>query len=94
MGRNSVQEDDFTFVPLEEPDIWYTSDIGAAAAALCKSYELLSLNKENPRKVLFLFKKAKGLEEVASSYFDGTLTMSVRAFHDTLRALKNKLYSE
>jgi Rad3-related DNA helicase len=82
-------------VPLNDPAfVWTTYDLGVATALLCADFELLSLDKANPKKVLFVFRKAKNIDETANSYFADQLTLSARSFFDQLKALKNRLYSD
>lgn len=74
--------------------IFSTYDLGVSAALLCLGFELISLNKENPRKALFIFKKENGIEKTANEYFADNLKIKVRSYFDHLKALKNRLYSD
>lgn len=82
-------------IPLDDPDfVWTTYDLGVSAALLCADFELLAVQKSNPRKALFVFKKDGGIEEVTNRYFADRLNVKARSYFDHLKALKNKLYSE
>lgn len=82
-------------MPLDDPDfVWTTYDLGVSAALLCADFELVAVERSNPRKALFVFKKESGIEETANSYFSDRLKVKARSFFDHLKALKNKLYSE
>jgi hypothetical protein len=82
-------------IPLDDPDfVWTTYDLGVSAALLCADFELVAVQRTNPRKALFVFKKEKGIEDAANSYFSDRLKVKARSFFDHLKALKNKLYSE
>lgn len=82
-------------VPLNDPTyVWTTYDLGVSTALLCAGFELLSLNKTNPRKCLFIFRRAKNIDETANAYFADQLKLNARSFFDQLKALKNRLYSE
>lgn len=82
-------------VPLDDPDfVWTTYDLGVSAALLCADFELVAVERSNPRKALFVFKKESGIEETANTYFSDRLKVKARSFFDHLKALKNKLYSE
>jgi len=74
--------------------VWTTYDLGVAAALLCAGFELLALDRANKRKVLFVFRKAKGIDDTANAYFADRLELNARAFFDQLKALKSRLYSE
>lgn len=83
------------YIPMDEIAFEYrTHDLGNASALLCSGFELLSLDKENPRKALFVFKKENDIEEIANLYFSDRLDVRARSFFDSLKALKNKLYSD
>jgi len=83
------------YIPLDDPSAVFTTyDLGVSTALLCAGFELLSIDKENPRKALFIFQKVDGIEDVADQYFADRLEVKARQFFDTIKALKNKLYSE
>ena len=82
-------------IPLDDPAfVWTTYDLGVSAALLCADFELITVQKSDPRKALFVFKKKAGIEETANKYFSNQLKVKARSFFDHLKALKNKLYSE
>lgn len=82
-------------VDLTDPAIVWTSyDLGVAAALLCLGYELLTLDRTNSRKVLFIFRRDEKIDDVANAYFADRLELNARAFFDQLKALKSRLYSE
>lgn len=70
-----------------------TSDLGCAAALICVGFELISLDKQNPRKVLFVFRKKVVADEMVNNYFLGRLKVDARNFFDTTKMLKNLIYS-
>ena len=71
-----------------------TYDLGIAAALLCSDFVLLSLDRTNPRKVLFVFKYRNRIEETANAYFADRLKLNARSFFDQLKALKSRLYGD
>ncbi len=74
--------------------LWTTYDLGVSAALSCAGFQLLQIEKSNPRKALFVFRRADGIDEVADQYFADRLEVKARAFFDAIKALKNRLYSE
>ena len=79
---------------LDDPSAVFTTyDLGVSTALLCAGFELVSVDKANPRKALFVFRKAEGIEDAANRYFSDRLEVKARSFFDHLKALKNKLYS-
>lgn len=80
-------------VSLSDPDnVFTTYDLGCSTALLCAGFELLDIEKSNPKKALFTFKREGNIEEVANSYFADKQIVKARSFADNLKALKNKLY--
>ncbi|MEX0924424.1 MAG: DUF5659 domain-containing protein [Candidatus Paceibacterota bacterium] len=78
----------------DSSSVFTTYDLGASAALLSSGYQLQGLEKTNSRKVLFVFKRDKEIEEHANKYFSNQLEVKARSYFDNLKALKNKLYSD
>jgi hypothetical protein len=95
MANKNKGVKEWQYIPLDDPTAVFTTyDLGVSTALLCAGFVLLSVDKENPRKALFIFKKRDGIEETANRYFSDKLDGKLRSFFDHLKALKNKLYSE
>lgn len=84
--------------PEEAPDdytnYFYTFDLGCSAALISADFELLTLDKANPRKVQFIFRREVGIERVVDDYWADRLEVKARAFFDNIKMLKNRIYSE
>jgi hypothetical protein len=94
-NKKSSTNEEWRYIPLDDPSVVFTTyDLGVSTALLCAGFELLSLDKENPKKALFIFKKVDEIEDIANRYFSDKLEVKARSFFDHLKALKNKLYSE
>lgn len=70
-----------------------TADLGCAAALISVGFELISLDRQNSRRVIFVFKKKVGADEVVSNYFLNRLKVDARNFFDTIKMLKNLIYN-
>ena len=70
------------------------SDLGCAAALISAGFELAFLNKENPQRVLFVFKHSVDIDQTINDYFSGRLMTNARIFFDTTRALKHRIFNE
>lgn len=93
--KRTSSSEEYRWVPVDDPSLVFTTyDLGVSTALLCAGFELLSVDKENPRKALFVFSKADGIECVTDQYFSDRLEVKARSFFDHLKALKNMLYSE
>ena len=73
---------------------FYTFDLGCAAALISAGFELISLEKTNPRKVQFILCREVGIEKVVDNYWADRLEVKARAFFDNIKMLKNRIYSE
>jgi len=71
-----------------------TYDLGCSAALISAGFELISLDKENRRKVQFIFRREDGIEKVVNDYWADKLQVKARAFFDNMKMLKNRIYSE
>ncbi len=94
-NRQKSEKDEWRYIPVDDPTPLFTTyDLGVSTALLCAGFEIVSIDKQNPRKALFVFKKENGIEDTADRYFSDRLEVKARSFFDHLKALKNKLYSE
>ncbi len=78
----------------DEASVFTTYDLGVSAALLCLGYKLIRLDRDDPRKALFVFRKDADIDSYANQYFSDQLKVKARSFFDSIKALKNKLYSE
>jgi hypothetical protein len=78
----------------DNSSLFTTYDLGTAAALLCSNFLLISLDRTNSRRVLFVFKRAKRIDIIANAYFANRLRLNARSFFDQLKALKSRLYNE
>lgn len=73
---------------------FYTFDLGCSATLISIGFELISLDKGNPRKVKFIFMRNSSIEEAVNNYWSDKLKVNARTFFDNLKMLKNRIYSE
>ncbi len=71
----------------------FTHDLGLSAALVTEGFELVSLVRDNPKKVKFVFLRSKNLEKCVNDYFAGRLLVSARSLFDNTKMLKNRIYS-
>lgn len=89
------QPEDFTYIPLDDSTNYlYTFDLGAAASLVTAGFELVSLDKANPKKVQFIFRREVGIDKVVDDYWADRFQIRARAFFDNVKMLKNRIYSE
>ncbi len=73
--------------------LFFTSDLGCSATLISLGHELMHLDKSEPRKVKFIFKKVKGIEETVDNYWADKIEIKARSLIDNIRMLKNRIYS-
>jgi len=88
-----LPQNELQYIPLEGNEVLTTFDLGVAAALMTAGFELLTLDKANPRKVMFVFKRDAGIEKVADDFWSDRLEQKVRSYWDNIKTLKNRLYS-
>ena len=89
------QPEEYQYIPLDDQtNYFYTFDLGCSAALISAGFELVSLDKANPRKVQFIFRRKVGIEKVADDYWTDHLEVKARTFFDNVKMLKNRIYSE
>ena len=94
MQKLNTTKNGLEYIPIDNSKEFYqTQDLGLATALCCKNYELITLDKQNQRKVLFVFKQQIGIEVDADNYWSNKLEIKARAYFDNLRTLKNRIYS-
>lgn len=92
MANKKNKSSEGTLSLWDPSNVWTTYDIGVSTALLCAGFELVGIDKTNPKKALFTFKREGNIDEVANNYFANKLNVRARSFADNLKALKNKLY--
>jgi len=78
---------------LKENDFYRTADL-ALATTIFLSHPLEAVDKQNPRKAQFLFKRNSELDELIESYWRGELKVEPQAYFNALRVIKARLYGE
>jgi len=97
MSRKKDKEsskEDYDVVPLIETEFLRSFDMGLSAALISVGFSLVSLDRENLRKVQFVFRRGDGIDETADAYWADTLQLKARTYFDTIKMLKNRLHSE
>lgn len=92
---SNTASEDYEVVPLDDQkNYFYTFDLGCAAALISADFRLVSLDKTNPAKVQFIFRREVGIEKIVDGYWADRLEVKARTFFDNVKMLKNRIYSE
>lgn len=93
-GTRGLFDEDVN-APLDDhQNFFYTFDLGLSAALISAGFSLVSLDRGNLRKVQFIFRRGEGMDAVVDAYWENRLEVKARTYFDTLKMLKNRLYSE
>jgi hypothetical protein len=71
---------------------YQTSDL-ALSAAVSLWYPLEGVDKSDPQKATFLFKRDENLDRLIESFWRGTLRVEPQAYYNRLKAIKSRIYT-
>lgn len=77
----------------ENSNFYLTSDL-ALATAINMHVPMESINRSNPRKAVFVFKRSTDLEKIVDSFFRNEMKVTPQGYFNQLRDIKARLYSE
>ncbi|MAE68342.1 hypothetical protein CL635_00845 [bacterium] len=69
------------------------SDLGLASALCCLGYQIVSMDKSEPRRVVFQFQVRHGIEQAIEDYWNGSLTLPPAALFTHQKLLKQRIYA-
>lgn len=72
---------------------YLTSDL-ALVTTLSLKFPIEDIDRSNPRKAVFVFRRCTELEDLADQFFSNQLQISPQVFFNQLRDVKNRLYAE
>lgn len=78
---------------LKLKDFYQSSDL-ALVCTLSLFYPIEAIDRTNPRKATFLFKRDEQLDELLESYWRRELKVEPQAYFSQLKAVKARLYAE
>lgn len=72
-------------------DYYQTTDLCLCCTLITLGFILDSIDKTNPQKVIFLFKREEGLDETIEDYFKGFIRVEPKLFFANLRFIKSRI---
>ncbi len=78
---------------LETNNQFLTFDLGLASALATLGFELWEIDKTNPRKAQFIFKRDTDIEKAVNAYWNNNLQVNARSIVNNQKMIKNRLYS-
>lgn len=74
-------------------DCYSTPDL-ALAAAISLWYPVETIDRTNPSKAVFLFKRDKNLDKLVENFWKQELRIEPQAYFSQLKIIKSRLYGE
>jgi hypothetical protein len=74
-------------------DEYAVSDLGVASYLLTGGKTLLRLDRANPRRIQFVFKRTQEIERDVEQYWNGAARVAPLALQLCQKALKARIYS-
>lgn len=71
-----------------------THDLGLATVLLTLGYDLVKLDKTNPKKVRFVFEEDKKIERVMVDYWKDKIKLPALSLFNNQKVLKNRIYTD
>jgi hypothetical protein len=68
------------------------SDLGLAASLSASDFVIVSVDKSNPRRVIFVFEKSNELEQAIDLFWANKLMLPASTLLDHMRKLKTRIY--
>jgi len=80
---------------INEKDYFKNQDI-CLVAALCSAsgYAVEAVDKQNPKKAVFLIKRDDKLDEIVRQYWANQLLVEPKSFFNCLKELKTRIYCD
>lgn len=88
-----TKPEELTHVLVDNNEYFFTYDLGISSALISMNFKLISLDKENPKKVKFIFNREIGIEKAVDDYWTNHLELKARTFFENIKMLKNRIYS-
>ena len=76
---------------LSQGDFFKSSDL-SLAVTISLWFPLDSIDKTDPKRAEFIFKREQGLDELVESYWRGELKVEPKQYSSQMRIIKSRLY--
>lgn len=80
-----------SMLKISEKELFRSSDL-SLSAVLSMNCKIEALDKTEPQKVVFLFRREPGLDELVQAFWDRKLTVEPRAYFEAIKLLKSRIY--
>lgn len=73
-------------------NMFVTTDFNTIVVLCYFDHKIETIDKENPKKVRFYFKKSKNLETILSKFWKKELLVEPIAFFSLIKEIKSRIY--
>ncbi len=77
---------------LNRREFYETADL-SIAAVITLYYPIEGIDRQNPQRALFIFKRDENLDNLIEAYWKDELKVSPQAYFNQLRTIKARLYN-
>ncbi len=79
---------------MKETNYETTTDLGLAATLVASGFNIVSVDRTDPRRVVFAFQDTSELQEHITRFWSDDLLIPAGLLLDTVRKLKARIYSQ
>ncbi len=77
----------------QDEDFFTTYDLNISAVLVALGHQLDHIERKNGGKALFFFKASPAIQKIVQNYWKQAITLNPQKLLDSLKFLKNRLYS-
>lgn len=79
---------------VEQTECYRTTDLALSSVLLLYLPDALEVvNRENPRRVVFVFRKSDKLDKLVDRFWSGKLRIEPRLFFEGIKTAKTRIYA-
>ena len=75
-------------------DVIKTSDFTLASTLLCIGFDIIAIDKQNPKRVVFYYKKTSDLETQIKRYWGGEILVKPQDFAYAQREIRAQIHTD
>lgn len=81
-------------IKVEQTKLYETTDLALSSVLLLYLPDALEvINRENPRRVVFVFRKSDKLDKLVDRFWGGKLRIEPRLFFEGIKTAKTRIYA-
>jgi len=78
----------------DEIDVIKTSDFTLASTLLCLGFDIIGIDKANPKRVVFYYRKTSDLEMVIQKFWAGEVVIKPQEFVYAQREIRARIHTD